>query len=100
MRPFRAFRGQPPYAGYLMVLSMLDVLEGRLAHAARQLGDHARLDARHAQQVGLGRPARDAQAGAHLLVHKVEQPVQERVERLQPWVARPVTVCSAACNRM
>jgi len=46
MRPFRAFRGQPPYAGYLMVLSMLDVLEGRLAHAARQLGEANRLATR------------------------------------------------------
>jgi hypothetical protein len=46
IEPFRAFRGQPPYAGYLMIKAMMDVLEGRLVTATDRLGEANRLATR------------------------------------------------------
>ncbi|MFK7989849.1 MAG: protein kinase [Sandaracinaceae bacterium] len=44
--PFRAFAGQPPYAGYLMVQSMSDILMGRLEQASSRLTEARRLGTR------------------------------------------------------
>ena len=46
IEPFRAFRGQPPYAGYQMIKAMMDVLEGRLVDATDRLGEANRLATR------------------------------------------------------
>ena len=46
MRPFQAFRGQPPYAGLQTVRAMLDVLDGRLVAAADRLEEASGLATR------------------------------------------------------
>ncbi len=46
IEPFRAFKGQPPYAGYQMIKAMMDVLEGRLVDATDRLAEANRLATR------------------------------------------------------
>ncbi len=44
--PFRAFEGQPPYAAYLTLVGMTDILEGRLHDASRRLTEARRIATR------------------------------------------------------
>lgn len=46
IEPFRAFKGQPPYAGYQTIKAMMDILEGRLVDATDRLQDANRLATR------------------------------------------------------